>query len=309
MEIEFLVQFVNSWQKKLSLLACLHHNLMLSAAGSVSELSSLHDGDVEFRQTYRQVQKKALPSISDPSNESQTHTASTTHRLRPTRYLSSHAEEQHDNRYNFCACAWYFCCSFDNPGAVYANSCVYLYVGGTAVQSTCPGKPLTPGVAQGLWMNWRSLRGTMGIELGGGVTFMIFVTLNKILTWNWAARISIGHVVSGMMMPTGSAVAPHKGEITPAAKGMLLVESHTMTSTWPLCWSTRQGGRVNVVAGLMRTVTHRQRAPRRAVTVTTADRQATDQRRMSPCLHIVRLIAAGLRDLWNKSTVGPWNQP
>lgn len=76
---------------------------MLSTAGSVSELSSLHDGDVDFRQTYRQGQKKALQPISDPSNEP--HTASTAHRLRPAHCQSSRAEEKHDSRYKLCACA------------------------------------------------------------------------------------------------------------------------------------------------------------------------------------------------------------
>lgn len=31
----------------------------------MSELSSLHDAETDFRQTYRQVQKKALPAIPD----------------------------------------------------------------------------------------------------------------------------------------------------------------------------------------------------------------------------------------------------
>lgn len=79
---------------------------MLPTAGSVSELSSLHDGDVDFRQTYRQVQKKALPPIRDPSNESQFHTASTAHRLRPTHCRSSRTEEQPDSRYKFDMCAF-----------------------------------------------------------------------------------------------------------------------------------------------------------------------------------------------------------
>ncbi|XP_058248838.1 immunoglobulin-like domain-containing receptor 2 isoform X3 [Hemibagrus wyckioides] len=68
-------------------------------AGSVSELSSLHDGDVDFRQTYRQVQKKALPPITDHSNEPQINTASTAHRLRPTHYKSNRTEE-HDSRWS-----------------------------------------------------------------------------------------------------------------------------------------------------------------------------------------------------------------
>uniref|UniRef100_A0A8C4NV94 Ig-like domain-containing protein n=1 Tax=Dicentrarchus labrax TaxID=13489 RepID=A0A8C4NV94_DICLA len=38
---------------------------LLTAACSLSELSSLHEGDTGFRQTYRNVQKKALPAIPD----------------------------------------------------------------------------------------------------------------------------------------------------------------------------------------------------------------------------------------------------
>ncbi|KAJ8253255.1 hypothetical protein GJAV_G00210780 [Gymnothorax javanicus] len=34
-------------------------------SSSMSELSSLHEGDLDFRQSYRQVQRKALPAISD----------------------------------------------------------------------------------------------------------------------------------------------------------------------------------------------------------------------------------------------------
>ncbi|XP_077941070.1 immunoglobulin-like domain-containing receptor 2 isoform X4 [Gasterosteus aculeatus] len=38
---------------------------LLTAACSLSELSSLHEGEAGFRQTYRNVQKKALPAIPD----------------------------------------------------------------------------------------------------------------------------------------------------------------------------------------------------------------------------------------------------
>ncbi|TKS69650.1 Immunoglobulin-like domain-containing receptor 2 [Collichthys lucidus] len=38
---------------------------LLTAACSLSELSSLHEGETGFRQTYRNVQKKALPAIPD----------------------------------------------------------------------------------------------------------------------------------------------------------------------------------------------------------------------------------------------------
>ncbi|KAF7709340.1 immunoglobulin-like domain-containing receptor 2 isoform X1 [Silurus meridionalis] len=84
--------------KMLSVLSSVENNT--ARAASVSELSSLHDGDVDFRQTYRQVQKKALPPISDPSNEPKIHTASTAHRHRPTHYQRNNTEDQHDSRWS-----------------------------------------------------------------------------------------------------------------------------------------------------------------------------------------------------------------
>ncbi|XP_072542348.1 immunoglobulin-like domain-containing receptor 2 isoform X1 [Salminus brasiliensis] len=71
----------------------------IAGAGSLSELSSLHDGDVDFRQTYRQVQKKALPPISD-HNDTHFRAVSTGHTLRPTLYQSNHVEEHRDSRWN-----------------------------------------------------------------------------------------------------------------------------------------------------------------------------------------------------------------
>ncbi|KAL7865925.1 hypothetical protein SRHO_G00111720 [Serrasalmus rhombeus] len=68
-------------------------------SGSMSELSSLHDGDIDFRQTYRQVQKKALPPISD-HNDTQLRMISTGHVLRPAHYQSNRTLEQHDSRWN-----------------------------------------------------------------------------------------------------------------------------------------------------------------------------------------------------------------
>ncbi|XP_051761222.1 immunoglobulin-like domain-containing receptor 2 isoform X2 [Ctenopharyngodon idella] len=64
-------------------------------SGSLSELSSLHDGDTDFRQTYRQVQRKALPPISDHIDEARLRTTSIGHGLRP-----SHYQDEHDNRWN-----------------------------------------------------------------------------------------------------------------------------------------------------------------------------------------------------------------
>ncbi|XP_036437824.1 immunoglobulin-like domain-containing receptor 2 isoform X3 [Colossoma macropomum] len=71
----------------------------IAGAGSMSELSSLHDGDIDFRQTYRQVQKKALPPISD-HDDTHLRTMSTGHALRPTHYQSNRTLEQHDSRWN-----------------------------------------------------------------------------------------------------------------------------------------------------------------------------------------------------------------
>lgn len=83
------------------------HNddVIVSAAGSLSELSSLHDGDVDFRQTYRQVQRKALPPISDHMDELHIRTATIGHGLRPSHYQSNHSLGEHDNRYNSSVCA------------------------------------------------------------------------------------------------------------------------------------------------------------------------------------------------------------
>ncbi|XP_067300251.1 immunoglobulin-like domain-containing receptor 2 isoform X2 [Pseudorasbora parva] len=69
-------------------------------SGSLSELSSLHDGDIDFRQTYRQVQRKALPPISDHIEEAHHRTASIGHGLRPSHYQSNHSLDEHDNRWN-----------------------------------------------------------------------------------------------------------------------------------------------------------------------------------------------------------------
>ncbi|XP_005167904.1 immunoglobulin-like domain-containing receptor 2 isoform X3 [Danio rerio] len=70
------------------------------SADNLSELSSLHDGDVDFRQTYRQVQRKALPPIIDHLDEPRLRTASIGHGLRPSHYQSDHSLDEHDNRWN-----------------------------------------------------------------------------------------------------------------------------------------------------------------------------------------------------------------
>ncbi|XP_056321557.1 immunoglobulin-like domain-containing receptor 2 isoform X3 [Danio aesculapii] len=70
------------------------------SADNLSELSSLHDGDIDFRQTYRQVQRKALPPIIDHMDEPRLRTASIGHGLRPSHYQSDHSLDEHDNRWN-----------------------------------------------------------------------------------------------------------------------------------------------------------------------------------------------------------------
>uniref|UniRef100_A0A4W6CGG8 Ig-like domain-containing protein n=1 Tax=Lates calcarifer TaxID=8187 RepID=A0A4W6CGG8_LATCA len=68
---------------------------LLTAACSLSELSSLHEGETGFRQTYRNIQKKALPTIPDhdPQPESQRHRDN--HSPEPQRYRDNPASPQH----------------------------------------------------------------------------------------------------------------------------------------------------------------------------------------------------------------------
>uniref|UniRef100_A0A8C2BQP5 Immunoglobulin-like domain containing receptor 2 n=1 Tax=Cyprinus carpio TaxID=7962 RepID=A0A8C2BQP5_CYPCA len=87
-------------EPKLTVMAPSVENNIAGAAGSLSELSSLHDGDVDFRQTYRQVQRKALPPISDHMDELHIRTATIGHGLRPSHYQSNHSLGEHDNRWN-----------------------------------------------------------------------------------------------------------------------------------------------------------------------------------------------------------------
>nr|XP_046247687.1 immunoglobulin-like domain-containing receptor 2 isoform X3 [Scatophagus argus] len=78
---------------------------LLTAACSLSELSSLHEGETGFRQTYRNVQKKALPAIPDhdPQPEPQRCRDSRSpepqryrdHPPSPQRYLDDHDSEPH----------------------------------------------------------------------------------------------------------------------------------------------------------------------------------------------------------------------
>uniref|UniRef100_A0A672L4S0 Immunoglobulin-like domain-containing receptor 2 n=2 Tax=Sinocyclocheilus grahami TaxID=75366 RepID=A0A672L4S0_SINGR len=90
----------SSIEPKLTTVSRSVENNIAGAAGSLSELSSLHDGDIDFRQTYRQVQRKALPPISDQMEEPRIRTASIGHGLRSSHYQSNHSLDEHDNRWN-----------------------------------------------------------------------------------------------------------------------------------------------------------------------------------------------------------------
>ncbi|XP_052462371.1 immunoglobulin-like domain-containing receptor 2 isoform X1 [Carassius gibelio] len=87
-------------QPKLSTVSRSVENNIAGTADSLSELSSLHDGDTDFRQTYRQVQRKALPPISDHMEEPHIRIASTGHGFPPSHYQSNHSLDEHENRWN-----------------------------------------------------------------------------------------------------------------------------------------------------------------------------------------------------------------
>ncbi|XP_061081459.1 immunoglobulin-like domain-containing receptor 2 isoform X1 [Conger conger] len=71
-------------------------------SSSMSELSSLHEGDLDFRQTYRQVQRKAMPAISDHDGPlDDLRTASTSHTRRSTRHPHRGSrEDEPQSRWN-----------------------------------------------------------------------------------------------------------------------------------------------------------------------------------------------------------------
>ncbi|KAG9349637.1 hypothetical protein JZ751_028085 [Albula glossodonta] len=58
----------------------------VTGASSMSELSSLHEGDSDFRQTYRQVQMKALPPITDLDDQADFRATSSSQGRRSTRH-------------------------------------------------------------------------------------------------------------------------------------------------------------------------------------------------------------------------------
>ncbi|KAM4592935.1 uncharacterized protein PAE49_004401 isoform 3-T3 [Odontesthes bonariensis] len=62
---------------------------LVAAASSLSELSSLHEGETSFRQTYRNVQKKALPAIPDHDSQPE-----------PQRYRDNRSPEPQRHRNN-----------------------------------------------------------------------------------------------------------------------------------------------------------------------------------------------------------------
>ncbi|XP_038863148.1 immunoglobulin-like domain-containing receptor 2 [Salvelinus namaycush] len=73
----------------------------LAGASSLSELSSLHEGwDTDFRQTYRTVQMKALPSIADLDDQSELTAAPVHNSRRPRHYRGNHTDDEQDSRWN-----------------------------------------------------------------------------------------------------------------------------------------------------------------------------------------------------------------
>ncbi|XP_071212317.1 immunoglobulin-like domain-containing receptor 2 isoform X5 [Salvelinus alpinus] len=73
----------------------------LAGASSLSELSSLHEGwDTDFRQTYRTVQMKALPPITDLDDQSELMAAPVHNSRRPRHYRGNHTDDEQDSRWN-----------------------------------------------------------------------------------------------------------------------------------------------------------------------------------------------------------------
>ncbi|XP_056236883.1 immunoglobulin-like domain-containing receptor 2 isoform X3 [Seriola aureovittata] len=68
---------------------------VLTAACSLSELSSLHEGETGFRQTYRNVQKKALPAIPDHDPQPEPQRYRDNRSPEPQRYRDSPSSPQH----------------------------------------------------------------------------------------------------------------------------------------------------------------------------------------------------------------------
>ncbi|KAG7234642.1 hypothetical protein INR49_004167, partial [Caranx melampygus] len=61
---------------------------------SLSELSSLHEGETGFRQTYRSVQKKALPAIPDRDPQPEPQRYRDNRSPEPQRYRDSPSSPQ-----------------------------------------------------------------------------------------------------------------------------------------------------------------------------------------------------------------------
>nr|XP_015219848.1 PREDICTED: immunoglobulin-like domain-containing receptor 2 isoform X2 [Lepisosteus oculatus] len=66
---------------------------------SLSELSSLHEGDADFRRSYHKVQRNALPAIADRDEESEFRSASASQGRRSARYplQANRSEEQYQS--------------------------------------------------------------------------------------------------------------------------------------------------------------------------------------------------------------------
>ncbi|KAJ8013255.1 hypothetical protein DPEC_G00051360 [Dallia pectoralis] len=85
---------------KLVSLSSVENNLA-GAASNLSELSSLHEGgDMDFRQTYRTVQMKALQPIADLDDQLELTAAPAHNSRRPRRYRGNYSDDDLDSRWN-----------------------------------------------------------------------------------------------------------------------------------------------------------------------------------------------------------------
>lgn len=72
-------------------------------SSTMSELSSLHEGDADFRQSYRRVQKKALPPIGDRDDDPSITSTAAAHMRKSARHpqrMNRSEEPYHSSRWN-----------------------------------------------------------------------------------------------------------------------------------------------------------------------------------------------------------------
>uniref|UniRef100_A0A3P9Q5Y8 Immunoglobulin-like domain-containing receptor 2 n=1 Tax=Poecilia reticulata TaxID=8081 RepID=A0A3P9Q5Y8_POERE len=120
-----------------------------------SELSSLHEGDTNFHQTFRNVQKKALPAIPDQDSGPEPHgyheNRSPDLQRHPRTSLCFHGDTATTRHL-----------PLSRTGLVEVRGSRTRVMktnttGGTLVQNICRGRRITLRDGPSLWMSWRSL--------------------------------------------------------------------------------------------------------------------------------------------------------